>query len=202
MNGFERIKAAVELREPDRVPVVPQVFGHAASLAGVDLAEYVRDGETLARCQLKALERYGYDAVFAVMDVGVETEAAGSLLDYRPNRYPVAKEHVLAGGADRARPAIPDPELAGRMPEMLKALAVLRGELGDEILVVGCVLGPFTLTTQLLGLETSLFMAMDDSPRLEQVMEYATDVVIRFGEARYAPGLICRWCSTRPLLRL
>ena len=36
---------------------------------------------------------------------------------------------------------------------MLKALAILRQELEDEVVVVGCILGPFTLATQLLGLE-------------------------------------------------
>lgn len=188
MNGLELIKAAVQLQEHDRVPVVAQVFGHAATLAGVDLRDYVRDGETLARCQLNALKRYGYDAVFSVMDAGVEAEAAGSVLDYRPNRYPVVVEHVLSRACDPASLAVPDPELAGRMPQLLKALGILRAELEDETLVVGCVVGPFTLTTQLLGLETALFMAVDDLPRLERVLDYATEVVIRFGEAQVRSG--------------
>ena len=80
MNSLQRIATAIALQKPDRVPVIAQVFGHAAALAGVPLDEYVRDGATLARCQLAAWKRYGYDAVFAVMDVNVETEAIGSIL--------------------------------------------------------------------------------------------------------------------------
>ncbi|GAG45761.1 unnamed protein product, partial [marine sediment metagenome] len=34
MNSIERIKAAVNLETLDRVPVIAQVFGHAATLAG------------------------------------------------------------------------------------------------------------------------------------------------------------------------
>ena len=75
MNSLERIKAALGFEKPDRVPVIAQVFGHAAVLAGVCLREYLRDGEVLAGCQIKALQRYGYDAVFALMDTSVETEA-------------------------------------------------------------------------------------------------------------------------------
>ncbi len=71
---------------------------------------------------------------------------------------------------------------------MLKALGILRRELGDEVLVVGCVLGPFTLTTQLLGLETTLYLAIDDPPRLERLMDFATEVVIRFGQAQLQAG--------------
>ena len=187
VNSLERIAAAVDFRKPDRAPVIAQVFGHAGALAGVPLDEYVRDGEKLARCQIEALIRYGYDAVFSVMDVGVETEAAGSTLCYRRNQYPVVDRHALQDG-DTAALAVPDPERAGRMPEMLKALRILRDELGDEVLVVGCIVGPFTLTTQLLGIEKALFMAIDDFPSLERVMDYATEVAIRFGEAQLRAG--------------
>ncbi len=82
MNSLERVSAAVNFRQTDRVPVIAQVFGHAATLSGVPVSDYVRDGGTLAKCQLQALKRYGYDAVFSVMDVSVETEAAGSVLRY------------------------------------------------------------------------------------------------------------------------
>jgi uroporphyrinogen decarboxylase len=55
-------------------------------------------------------------------------------------------------------------------------------------LVVGCVLGPFTLATQLLGMENALYMAVDDPQRLEQVMDFATDVAIDFGKAQVDAG--------------
>lgn len=188
MNSLERIAATLKFRDTDRVPVIAQVFGHAATLAGVSLDDYVRDGETLARCQLNAWKHYGYDAVFSVMDVSVETEAVGSVLQYRKNRYPVIERYALSKDDDWNALAFPDPEQAGRMPEMLKAIGILRRELGNEVLVVGCVLGPFTLASQLLGLETTLYLAIDDPERLEHLMDYATEVVIRFGRAQLRAG--------------
>jgi uroporphyrinogen decarboxylase len=188
VNSLQRVAATIHLQETDRVPVIAQVFGHAARFAGVPLDDYVRDGETLARCQLEALHRYRYDAVFSVMDVNVETEAVGSELRYPRNQYPVIRRHVLSQEAEWDGLAVPDPKQAGRMPEMLKALGILRHELGDEVLVVGCILGPFTLATQLLGLERTLYLAIDDPPRLAHLMDFATDVVIRFGQAQLQAG--------------
>lgn len=188
MNSLERIAATLKFEETDRVPVIAQVFGHAATLAGIPVDEYVRDGETLARCQLNALKHYGYDAVFTVMDVNVETESIGSVLDYRRNQYPVIARYALSRDDDWSGLAVPDPEQAGRMPEMLKAIRILRREAGNEVPVVGCVLGPFTLASQLLGLETTLYLAADHPERLEQLMDYATEVVVRFGRAQLQAG--------------
>ncbi len=188
MNSLQRVAAAIQLQETDRVPVIAQVFGHAATIAGVPLDDYVRDGETLARCQLQALRRYGYDAVFSVMDVNVEPEAVGCVLRYPSNRYPVIQRHALSVQTNWDGLAVPDPKQAGRMPEMLKALAILRHELGDEVLVVGCILGPFTLATQLLGMEQTLYLAIDDPARLARLIDFATDVLIRFGQAQIQAG--------------
>ena len=149
--------------------------------------EYVRDGETIARCQIHALKRYEYDAVFAVMDVNVETEAIGSVLDYRSNQYPSVRQFAFSDGNINPH-ALPNPDYSGRMPEMLKALRILRRDVGNEVLVVGCVLGPFTLATQLLGIEKALYMAADDPQRLERIMDFATEAVIAFGKAQIDAG--------------
>ena len=188
MNSIERIKAAVNFETPDRVPVIAQVFGHAATLAGVALRDYVQDGDLLARCQIQALERYDYDAVFALMDVNVETEAVGSNLTYRANQYPDVKSYALSGGADVDSLSVPDPHQTARMPELLKAVRRLRQAVGDDVLVVGCVAGPMTLATQLIGIEKALYLAIDEPEQFAGLVDFATEVVIRFGIAQIEAG--------------
>ena len=188
MNSLGRITAAVNFETPDRVPVIAQVFGHAATLNNVSLGDYVRHGELLARCQMKALEHYGYDAVFALMDVNVETEAVGSVLTYQADQYPVVKSYVLSKVADLDGLSVPNPHEAGRMPELLKAARVLRHEVGDDVLVVGCVLGPMTLATQLLGIESALYLAIDRPESFARLLDFAVEVVMRFGEAQIEAG--------------
>ncbi|MDA8126764.1 MAG: uroporphyrinogen decarboxylase family protein [Deltaproteobacteria bacterium] len=188
MNGLERIKAAVAFAPPVEVPVIPQVFGHAAIAAGVPLEAYLRDGELLARCQLKALESYGHDAVFALMDVNVETEALGSVLRYRRNQYATIETYALARTDDFSRLSLPDPERAGRMPELLKAMRILRRELQNEVLIAGCVTGPLTLAAQLLGMETALYLAIDEPERFGRLLDFTTEVAIRFGASQIRAG--------------
>jgi uroporphyrinogen decarboxylase len=179
MNSLDRVMAAVNFQQTDRVPVIAQVFGHAGVLAGAAIDDYVRDGEILARSQLQAWRHYGYDAVFSVMDVNVETEALGSILRYRRNCYPVVEQYALTPRDEPRALGIPDPKHSGRMPEMLKALSILSQEIGNRALVVGCVLGPLTLATQLLGMETALYMAIDDPLR------FGADPIRRPSAARF-----------------
>lgn len=188
VKAVDRIKAAVAFQEAGRPPVIVQVFGHAAVLAGVPLKDYLSDGGLLALCQLAALDHYGYDAVFTVMGTGVESEALGSTLREHDGAYSTVEDYVFAEGLPDTPSPLPDPQTAGRMPEMLKALRHCRGRLGDEALVVGCVLGPFTLATQTMGLERALLLAVDDPNRFERLLDFTTDIAIRFGEAQIRAG--------------
>lgn len=188
MNSLERVQATVRFERADRVPVIAQVFGHAAVLAGVPLGDYVRDGERLAQCQIKALEHYGYDAVFALMDTSVEAEAAGSRLLYRDHMYPIVEQYALDDANAVDTLPLPDPHRNGRMPELLRAAQILHRELGNEVLIVGCVLGPMTLAMQLLGPEKTLFLAVDEPDLFARVLDFALDVVLPFGLAQIEAG--------------
>ncbi len=188
MNSLERVQAAISFQKTDRLPVIAQVFGHAAIRSGVKLSDYLRSGELLAQYQIEALEHYGYDAVFALMDTSVETEAIGSQLTYPDHQYPFVKTYA-AEIAVLSKFKIPDPWRAGRMPELLKAATLLRNKFNDTVPVVGCVLGPMTLATQLMGMEKALYLAIDDTQEFSRLLQFATDVVIRFGLAQLEAGV-------------
>lgn len=188
MKSIERIAAAIGFEKPDRVPVIAQVFGQAAVLSDVPLRDYLQNGELLARCQLKALEFYGYDAVFALLDANVETEAAGSRLQYSDDAYPHINSYALSGGVPVGPGSVPDPTKSGRMPGQLKAVSILRREVGDEVLVVGCALGPATLANQLYGAEAALFLSMDDPAAYCRLLDYAAEICVSFGTAQIEAG--------------
>ena len=188
MTGMERIEAALRFDTASETPVIPQVFGFTAKMCGVPLDDYVKSGDTLAWCQLKTQKRFGYDAVFGVMDVSVETEAVGSSLSYRADQYPTVASHAVTRASDLTHLSLPDPCRAGRMPEILRALHIMRSEVKDDLLVVGSVLGPLTLTTQLMGMEKTLYLAIDAPDEFMKVLGFAGDVVTIFGKAQLRAG--------------
>src|SRR6266568_9362251 len=83
MDSVARIRRTMAFQACDRPPVIAQVFAHAALACGRSVDAYVASGVVAAACQIEARARYGYDAVFAVLDLTLEAEAAGGEVQSR-----------------------------------------------------------------------------------------------------------------------
>ncbi len=188
MNSIERIINTVNFKKCDRVPVSSQIGGHSAILSGYKLIEYVKSGEIAAKSQINALKYYGYDTVFAIFDTCVETEAVGSTISYKENIYPCVSKYILNKQSNFDNLKLPDPYSDGRMPEILKCIKILKKEIGDKTVVVGTVIGPITIATQLIGLEEMLYLAIDFPNKFEKLIKYATQIAIDFSLAQLKQG--------------
>ena len=188
MLSVERIRRTIAFEVCDRPPVVAQVFGHAALASGRSLDAYLASGAVAAACQIEARARYGYDAVFAVLDLTLEAEAAGAEVQCHPGLYPAVSRPPYCTDHDFRRLTVPDPRSAARLPMVLEMAACLRDALGDEALVVGLVQGPMTLAVQFLGIEKALFLAADEPDRFLQLLDHTARVATAFGLAQLEAG--------------
>lgn len=188
MNSIQRVLDTVSFKKTDRVPVIAQIGGHSGIISGYSLMEYVKSGEIAARSQINALKKYGYDAVFAIFDACVETEAAGSTLRYKEGLYPCVIKYALDEKSDFDNLVVPDPYKDGRMPELLKNVKILRNEVGNDTPVIGTVIGPMTVATQLIGIEKTLYLAIDHPELFEKLLEYSTKIVLGFAIAQLNEG--------------
>ncbi len=189
MKPSKFLNKVLNFEEVDRTAVIPLIFAHAAIISNVPICDYLRDGEILAECQIKAFQKYEYDAIFAVMDAFVETEALGSILEFRKDYYPLIKKYALSNPSELENLSLPVPYKTKRMPEVLKAIRILRKKYDDEVFIIGCVLGPMSLTMQLLGPEKTLFLSVDDPEKFTQILEFSKNVSIEFGKAQIEAGV-------------
>jgi uroporphyrinogen decarboxylase len=168
--------------------VIAQVFAHAAIASGRTVDEYLSSGAVAAACQIEAQSHYGYDAVFAVLDLTLEAEAVGGGIRWNHGGYPTVLRPPCSPEDDFARLPIPDPRSAGRLPMLLEMVGALRDACRDDVLVVGLVQGPMTLAVQFLGMEKALYLAADDPERFLQLLDYATAAGRAFALAQIAAG--------------
>ena len=68
MNGYERIKAALEGKETDKVPVMLHNFMMVAKEAGYSMRQYREDPKAIATAFIKSIEKYRYDGILVDID--------------------------------------------------------------------------------------------------------------------------------------
>lgn len=191
MNSLERVHATLKGDRTDRIAVIPEVAGVTSTLMGGTVRDYVTDGEVIARCQLSARERFDYDAVIAFADLCIEAEAIGCKAVFPENNYPHIKEAVVKTSADIDNLTLPDPQKSGRMPELIKAVSIMKEACNGSVPVVAHALGPMTIAARIMDIEKMLYMIVDEPHNFRKLLDYTLKVSNRFIDALVDAGADC-----------
>ncbi len=157
MNAKERVMAVINHQKPDRMPCLG-----ANSTVTYEQMEKVQafwpegheNAETMAKQAMAAYTILGFDAVRVPFSQTFEAEAFGCKI--KPGRGIDGNEGIP--GIEHPPPytlddvpVFPDDFLSrGKIPELLKAVRILKGELGDEVPIIGGIIGPFTIAGSLI----------------------------------------------------
>jgi [methyl-Co(III) methanol-specific corrinoid protein]:coenzyme M methyltransferase len=189
MTGKERLLAALEGRETDR----PSVFSanqtgtySQMDATGAEWPEAHQQAEPMARLALGAWSVLGLDAVRVPYCQTVEAEALGSTVKYMGREgIPRIDQHAYKLDDE---PSYPDDFLSrGRVPELLEAVRIMKREVGDEVAVMGNIVGPFSIVANLVGITDVLKRSYKKpeslTPFLEVAEEAGTQLALAFQEA-------------------
>ena len=156
MTPKERVFSVLNHQKPDRMPC----FG-ANSTVTYDQMEKVQaywpdgheKGEVMAKQALAAHTVLGFDAVRVPFCQTFEAEALGCTVKpgkTRDGEGIPGLQHPPPYKLDD-EPVFPDDFLSrGRIPELIKAVRILKKELGDEVPIVAGIIGPFTIAGSLV----------------------------------------------------
>lgn len=180
---------------PDRVPV-----GNVVSIATTELMKAAGAWFPAAHCDASAMATLAaaghtlldYDTVMPVFSVIQEAAALGCQADWgTPEMMPGVRSHPFAA---IDRPRLPDGWLdAPSIIVVLRALERLRRALGHQVVIVGKVMGPWSLSYHMLGVEEFLISTKLDPDRARRSLEVLKEVTIAFGRAQMQAGadLLC-----------
>lgn len=187
MTGLERIRKVLNGELPDRTPVFPLVHYGTAHAAGYTIRDFSTDAKINAQCLIHGYRTCGYDGVQPAVAVMVEGEAVGGRAEYPEDNVPFIKE-VFLKTPDLDLLDMPDPYKAGTMPLIIESTRICAEEIGDESYISPIIMGPLNSASQIRGVENLMFDFVDRPPFVEELLDFTTELGIRYGKALLDAG--------------
>lgn len=190
MNGRQRVLAFLNQQPADRLPLMPVVMMFCADHIGVKYGQYVKDHRTLAEAQIRTAEDYDFDIVSNMSDPAREAADCGARIEFFEDQPAAILENdaLLADKAALVSLQIPDPHGGGRMHEAVKALELMKQQVGDEKAIMGWVEGPVAEAADLRGINTVMLDLYDDPSFVRDLMEFSLQMALRYGQAQIDAG--------------
>jgi uroporphyrinogen decarboxylase len=191
MNGYQRIKAALEGEQPDTVPVILHNFMMAAREYGVSMHQFRTDPALIANSFIESIEKYVCDGVLVDVDTAVLAEAVGVPVDL-PENEPA---RCISGCIDDLKSVLDlDPPNVGEHPRVqtwLEAVRLLKEHFGDEVLIRGnCDQCPFSLASMMRSPGAWMMDLLDEENReyVLLLLEHCTRATLQFLELMAETG--------------
>lgn len=192
MKPVERILAAAELKPVDQTPVIPVLLQQGARILGISLKDYYRDPRRLAEGQHALIDRFGHDAVFAVPHVVQDTMPWGAGLNFHDDGPPSVNKMIITDFADILTLPVPKAQDHPYLARTLDAARTLAQTFKGDRLIVGAVIGPFSLPSLLMGTAKFMRLLLSDEetkrkyyrPLMQKMLEYST----RWAQAQLQAG--------------
>jgi len=190
MNCVERFLRVLNGQPADRAPVVG-----VTSVVTVDLMRQMgsrwpdahHDPEQMARAGAAAHAVCGLESVKVPFDMAVEAGALGADIDYgseatlpKIRTPPFSEPGELSFGSDLLT--------RGRFAVVLEAIRIARRQYGDSAPIISSMLGPFTLSGCLFGVETLLVWLIEEPEKVQAAMAKATRIVSMYIREQFDAG--------------
>jgi uroporphyrinogen decarboxylase len=210
MNGYERIRAVLQGKQPDTVPLMLHSFMPAAAEAGFTMEEYRNNAKNMARANIDFVRKYKLDGILLDVDTCILAGAIGVPID-----LPVDAPARVTGPASNNIDELIDmmePEKLHRYDRIhiiLEAVNLIKKEVGSEYLLRGnCDQMAFSLAMLSYGMNEFLGDLLDEEKEekilalidrafyvhleYHRMMKQAGADITSFGDSSCGPALISR----------
>lgn len=196
MNSRERFFNKLWGKKVDRTPVFcadqTGIYEEMEELQ-VFWPEAHQMGEDMAKLALAAFTMAGFDAVRVPFCQTIEAEALGAGIKY------AGKEGIPSVNVHPFK--LTDPVVSlpgdylerGRIPELIKAVKILKEEVGDRAVVMGGIIGPFSIAASLVGITDILKSSFKKPDSVKPYLDLAEEAGTVLAKALIEAGadIIC-----------
>ena len=200
MKRKERFLTALNLKQPDRVPLFDFLFQEPMYEALIGHRPGSYNGPDAVRCAL-ALDHDGVWLPFGgfsgyqpeYLAENVYRDEWGTVYQKNEASWPIDApiEYPIRTRDDLAKYCPPDPTLPGRTAEIVAA----RDMENDDIALLGGVQGPFTTAWLLLGYERICYALYDDPGLVTEALRISNEFFREAARRSVEAGCVAIWVS-------
>ena len=185
----ERILGALrgENGQPLAISVCQYATYELMEKTGAFWPEAHYEAEPMAKLAAGGATVIGLGAVRVPYCQTVEAEIYGAKIKNGGKTHiPSIAEHPYKIGDE---PKIPEDFVKkGRIPAILEAIRILKREVGDRAVVMGSIVGPFSVAANLVGISALLKASLKKPDSILPYIEAATETAIRYAAAVIEAG--------------
>jgi methylthiol:coenzyme M methyltransferase len=195
MSGKQRFLAALRGEPTDRPPaasIVSVINYELMDRVGAHFPEANTEPEAMATLAAGAHEVMGFDSVMPIFSIAQEATALGCEVDWAdssmmptPSTHPWEDREVEI----RLPDGFPDAFLEDKYVNCaVEAIRLLKKHFGDEVMILGKVMGPWTLSYHLYNVQEFLYDTLIDPDRVRRSLETLKQVPVTFAKAQLEAG--------------
>lgn len=188
MNSLQRVLTTLGQKEPDRVPLFLFTGLRGARELGLTIKDYFSKPEYVVEGQIRGRAKYGSDCVTSFFYGPVDGEAWGGEVVYADDGPPNSGEPFLKDLNRIKFMEPPRPEETPCLKKVLTATELLKRKFGDEVLIIGVVISPFSLPVMQMGFDLYLDLLHDRRDLWKQLMTVNEAFTVAWANRQLAAG--------------
>lgn len=191
MTPKERVLKVFNREKPDVMPcfcVNSTPTYEQMEKTGAHWPEANEKAEPMAKLAMAAFTELGFDAVRVPFCQTFEAEALGCTLKLGGEENIPGIDHPCPYKLDDT-PQLPDDFLErGRIPELIEAVRIMKDQVGEEVAIMGGIVGPFTIAGALLDSVPILKATFKSPDKIRPFLEVAEKAGTLLGNALIDAG--------------
>ena len=174
--------------EADRKKAVPILTFPIAQKMGLTVTELLSEPGTQAKGLQMLVEETDMWAVLTYMDLSIEAEAFGGIVDFKDNEIPNVADPILKTREDVEALQVPEVG-AGRTVLYIEGCRQAVELVGteDRPVFAGCI-GPFSLAGRLMDISDVMMKCKREPETVHMLLEKATEFIIKYAGAYKEAG--------------
>lgn len=178
MTSRERIIAAIERTEVDRIPICPPFQGYwALGVAGISVKESIDNPKLAAEAQVNVTQQCQFDAIETMWDWLSVVEALGCEVKIPEVGSIPTWGHIIYDYDTLNKLEVPDPKNDYRAKSAMETTKILIEKMAKEKFLYMTMVSPFTLVGELRGVDKLMMDTIIEPDFVMDMLKFATETV-------------------------